>query len=239
MKKIIIYDFDGTLTPYSLPKFEILVKCGYKDGTYDPLFIEKFKSKVKGKNIDLYKAIFDTYLEVISSSGLTLTDDNFSLGSDNVEYNKGVEDFLHMLIENNITNYLLSSGVKVFLEHVSISKYFKDIYATTFTYNKNNTATGVDFLMSDKNKVSSIKEILTKNGITNEDCSSIIYIGDGLTDYYAMKYIKEHNGTSIFVYKDPNNKDLLSMQKENIVDLFTISDFSQDSELYNYIKEII
>lgn len=239
MKKIIIYDFDGTLTPYSLPKFEILVKCGYKDGTYDPLFIEKFKSKVKDQNIDLYKAIFDTYLEVISSSGLTLTDDNFSLGSDNVEYNKGVEDFLHMLIENNITNYLLSSGVKVFLEHVSISKYFKDIYATTFTYNKNNTATGVDFLMSDKNKVPSIKEILTKNGITNEDCSSIIYIGDGLTDYYAMKYIKEHNGTSIFVYKDPNNKDLLSMQKENIVDLFTISDFSQDSELYNYIKEII
>jgi len=28
MKKIIIYDFDGTLTPYPLPKFEILEKSG-------------------------------------------------------------------------------------------------------------------------------------------------------------------------------------------------------------------
>ena len=28
MKKIIIYDFDGTLTPYPMPKLEILEKCG-------------------------------------------------------------------------------------------------------------------------------------------------------------------------------------------------------------------
>lgn len=30
---IIIYDFDGTLTPYSLPQYEILKKCGYNDET--------------------------------------------------------------------------------------------------------------------------------------------------------------------------------------------------------------
>ena len=29
-KKIIIYDFDGTLTPYALPKFEILEKMWIK-----------------------------------------------------------------------------------------------------------------------------------------------------------------------------------------------------------------
>ena len=28
---IIIYDFDGTLTPNSLPQYEILKKCGYDD----------------------------------------------------------------------------------------------------------------------------------------------------------------------------------------------------------------
>lgn len=28
---IIIYDFDGTLTPYSLPQYEIIKKCGYDD----------------------------------------------------------------------------------------------------------------------------------------------------------------------------------------------------------------
>ena len=28
---IIIYDFDGTLTPYSLPQYEILIENGYSD----------------------------------------------------------------------------------------------------------------------------------------------------------------------------------------------------------------
>lgn len=62
-----------------------------------------------------------------------------------------------MFSENNISNYLLSSGVKVFLEKVSISSYFKEIYATIFTYDQNSEANGFKFLMSDKNKVVAIK----------------------------------------------------------------------------------
>jgi len=111
-----------------------------------------------------------------------------------------------MLYQNNISNYLLSSGVKVFLEKVSISSYFK--------------------------------EILKKNGIDNEDCSNIIYIGDGFTDYYAMKYIKEHGGTSIFVYKNLDSKDMQSIKEKDVIDFYTKADFSQNSELYNYVKKI-
>lgn len=238
MKKIIIYDFDGTLTPYSLPKFDILEKCGIIDGARNPKFLELSQKKSKELNIDLYKAIYDTYFEIIKESNLKLNNENFSLGCDSVEYNKGVIEFLNLLKQNKITNYLLSSGIKVFLEKTSISSYFKEIYATSFTYNQDGEANGFEFLMSDKNKVTAIKEILQKNRINNEDCSNIIYIGDGLTDYYAMKYIKEHSGTSIFVYKDLANKDMDIIKKENIVDIFTKADFSKNSELYNYIKNI-
>lgn len=238
MKKIIIYDFDGTLTPYSLPKFEILEKSGMIDGAYNPRFLELSQKKAKDQNIDLYKAIYYIYFETIKNAGFKLTDENFYLGYDSVEYNNGVIEFLNMVCQNDISNYLLSSGLKVFLEKVSISSYFKEIYATIFTYDQNDEANGFEFLMSDKNKVIAIKEILKKNEIDNEDCSSIIYIGDGFTDYYAMKYIKEHGGTSIFVYKDLNSKDMLSIKKENIVDFFTKADFSQNSKLCNYIKKL-
>ena len=54
MKNVIIYDFDGTLTPYSLPKFEILEKSGMKGGAHNPKFLELSKQKSKDKNIDLY-----------------------------------------------------------------------------------------------------------------------------------------------------------------------------------------
>lgn len=238
MKKIIIYDFDGTLTPYSLPKFEILEKSGIKNGVHNPIFLELSREKAVDKNVDLYTAMYDVYFEIIKNAGLKLIDKNFCLGCDNVNYNKGVIDFLNMLYKNGVSNYLLSSGVKIFLEKVSISSYFKEIYATTFTYNQNNEANGLEFLMNDKNKVIAIKEILQKNIIDNEDCSNIIYIGDGFTDYYAMKYIKEHGGTSIFVYNDLNSKDMLSIKEKDVVDFYAKADFSQNSELYNYVKKL-
>lgn len=235
MKKVIIYDFDGTLTPYSLPKFEILKKSNMTDGTQ---FLKLAQKRAEAENIDLYKAMYDTYFAIIKNAGFKLTDENFSLGYDNVEYNSGVIEFLNMLHQNNVSNYLLSSGLKVFLEKVSISSYFKEIYATTFTYNQDYEATGVEFLMSDENKVVAIKEILKKNNIDNEDCSSIIYIGDGPTDYYAMKYVKEHGGTSILVYQVLDSKDMQSIKEKNVVDFYTKADFSQNSELQDYVKRL-
>ena len=39
LKKInIVYDFDGTLTQVKLPKYLILEKCGYKNGTLNEKF---------------------------------------------------------------------------------------------------------------------------------------------------------------------------------------------------------
>lgn len=53
-----------------------------------------------------------------------------------------------------------------------------------------------------------------------------------------MKYIKEHGGTSIFVYQDLNSKDMKSIKEKNVVDFYTKADFSQNSELNNYVREL-
>lgn len=239
MNKIIIYDFDGTLTPYSMPKFEILEKSGLKDGANNPKFLELSKKKSIDKKIDLYEALYEVMFEIITDSGYELNDNNFSIGSDLVEYNNGVFEFLQMLSENNIDNYLLSSGMKTYLKNVSVSKYFKDIYATTFKYNELGEIDDIDFLMSDKNKVVAIKDILRKNGISEDDCSDVIYIGDGLTDFYAMEYVKKMGGETIFVYHDSNSKDITNIREKNVVSNFFIADFSSDSELTNHIKKYL
>lgn len=240
MKYTIIYDFDGTLTPHPIQKFEILEKCGIKDGAHNPEFWNRTFKNQKENNIDVYTAMYNVFLEIIKEKGLSLTDDNFSYGSNSIIYNNGVESFLDMLSHNNISNYLVSSGLKVFLEKVSISKYFKDIYATTFNYDKNNEAESINFLMSDKNKVPVIKDIMKKIGNSENDCSNIIYIGDGLTDYFAMEYVKNNGGTTIFVCNDLNDKEFLVNKDKmyDVVNLFTTSDYSNNSELCNYIKKI-
>ena len=53
-----------------------------------------------------------------------------------------------------------------------------------------------------------------------------------------MKYIKEHGGTSIFVYQDLNSKDMKSIKEKNVVDFYAKADFSQNSELNNYVREL-
>lgn len=233
--KIIIYDFDGTLTPYPIPILEILEKSGFKNGNNNPEFLKLVKEK---NNEDVYRSIYETCFEVVKKSGIRLSKENLSLGYDKVIYNKGVKEFLQMLNNNNIKNYLLSSGMKVFLEKVVISKYFYKIFATTFHYNKTGEATDIDYLMNDKNKVEAIKEILKENNYQENDCSNLIYIGDGLTDLYAMEYIKQNGGLTIFVYQN-EEKEVSQIKEKNIVSLFTLADYSVDSELFNYIKRIL
>ena len=237
-KKIIIYDFDGTLTPYALPKFEILEKCGLKDGAYNPKFLEQVNEMSEKEGIDLYTSIYKVYFSIIKESGFKLIDENFCLGASSVNYNLGVQPFLQKLNSNGVKNYVLSSGIKVFLSKTKIAPLFTNIYATTFTYNQYKEASGIKFLMSDKNKVQVIKEICKINGISETDRSNIIYIGDGFTDYYAMKYVKNNGGITVFVYQDYNNKDALAMKEKGVVSFSTLADFSINSELNSFISKL-
>ena len=236
-KKIIIYDFDGTLTPYPVPRFEILEKCGIKGEGINEFYVQ-VKNKAPTKNIDLYQALYETYFETIKSNGFKLVDSNLSLGCNNVTYNKGVHEFLSSLQENGIKNYLLSSGLKVFLDKVEVADFFAKIYATTFNYNEHQEVNGIKYLMSDKNKVDVIKEIISENNYDKDDCSDIIYIGDGLTDIFAMEYVKKNNGVTIFVYYDENSKELKMIQEKDVVTFYAPADFSTTSSLNSYVKKL-
>ena len=234
----VIYDFDGTLTPYSMPKFKIIEESGMENGLMNPKFKEMSLEKQKETGLELYAAMYEVYFDIIKNAGFPLVDSNFALGYDETEYNKGVQYFLKTLFDNNVENYILSSGVKVFFNNIDIRKYFKDVYGTTFNYNDKNEAISVDFLMSDKNKVEAIKDIQKKNGKNIEDCSDVIYIGDGLTDYYAMEYVKSHGGKTIFVYLDESNETITKMKENNIVDYFVYADFSKGKDLDLIIRKL-
>lgn len=235
MQKIFIYDFDGTLTPRPITRFLILEKCGLNDGVKDPRWREMVSAK-KAVGMNLYEAVYSCFLDFVSSCGYELNDDNLSLGADIIEYNKGVVDFLEKTYNLGVNSYIISSSIKVLLERTKVAKYFKDIYATTFKYD-GNVIMGTDYLMSDVKKVEIVKEIMKDNGL--DDCSDIVYVGDGLTDLYVMEFVKDNGGTSIFVYLDEANKELAVAREKNCVNLFTVADYSKGSELYNYMISLL
>ena len=230
-KKIFIYDFDGTLTPYPITKVGVLEECGFEGGMMSPKFMEMVRERRLAKNIDVYTSCYEVLLDILKKNNIPRTKDNFRMGASDIEYNPGVVDFFEKNKDLNILNYIVSSGSKDFLEGIVIRKYFKDLYATTLKYDENNEAFETDFLMSDKRKVEVIKNILINNNILDDDCSSVVYIGDGLTDLYAMEYVRNHGGETIFVYLDDSDDSLRAAKEVDVVSYYAKADYSDGSEL--------
>lgn len=220
-----IYDFDGTITKSKVPKYGVIDRCGDSS-----LFSsEDIIKAAMEKGDNLYEVFYDMYFNLIRKANLKINDENLSLGADAALYNDGIEEFFENLGRFH-RNYIVSSGVKVFLERTKISKYFKEIYATTFTY-ANGEVAGFDDMMTNEKKVESIRKIMEKEG--ENDCHNVIYLGDGLTDYHAMEYVKKHGGETILISCDEN---LIGSMKEVASYCFK-GDYSKESDLYKHIEK--
>lgn len=223
MNKILIYDFDGTLTPYEVPRYEILKKCNCNQQR----LMEEISISMK-KGLDKYEALYDAYFRILKENNYQLIDDNFILGSDEATYNKGVESFVR---EISPKNYLISSGIKVYLDNLTITPYFSNIYGTTFKY-ENGIVVGIEKIINGIEKINCIKEIEEQN-----PNSLIIYLGDGLTDKEAFQYVKSIGGKSLFIIN--NNINVYNkFKEENIIDLGFSNDFTSKGKIYTYIKNL-
>lgn len=235
MVKAIIYDFDGTLTPDQLPKYEILDKAGLEGGLYNPKFMEMAGARVKSENIELFEAMILVIIDTVRNAGLDVTEENIALGAETRPFNPGVEEFLRSLQEKGVDNYILSSGAKEYIDHTKIAPYFKAVHASTLKYDDAGEAVGADLVMTVPQKAKALEEIAEEVNGSRNDCSDMIYVGDGPTDLHAMKFIKEHGGKNILVYLDENSEDVAKMRDAGVVDYFAPADFRPDSELWELV----
>jgi len=222
-----IYDFDGTITKSKVPKYGVLEKC-MDTSLFSSKDIIK-EAKKKGGN--LYETFYSMYFALIKKAGLKINNENLSLGASEITYNDGIEEYFENIGKLH-KNYIVSSGVKVFLKNTKVAKYFKDIYATTFTY-KNGEVNGFDYMMTNEKKVDAIRKIMEKEG--EKDCQNIIYSGDGLTDYQAMEYVKNNGGETILITDKNDEKLINSMEK--VVSFNFKNDYSKERDLYKHIEK--
>lgn len=234
-KKIVIYDFDGTLTPNPVTKFEILEKCGYNGGVNNLELVENFQNRYKKETDNFYEAIYKTFIEMVNKTSYKMIDSNICLGADRMEFNPGVMEFFESVKNDDVFNYILSSGLKSIIQKTKVAKFFDEIYGTTFMYDKDGVAYDIDCLIDDQAKAFYIEKIVKDNKKNN--CSDVMYIGDGLTDYYAMEYVKNNGGTTIFVYYDEDSYDLLKARESGVVSYFFKADYSSNGELSEFIRK--
>ena len=229
---IIIYDFDGTLTPYSFPQYEILKKCGYDDDR----LIQKIKEEIQeGNATEIYDAYYKCYIDILSENGIAISRDTACLGANQVEFNPGVVDYFKRFQSQatGMKHYIVTAGIKDYVEETPISEFINSVYGVTFKQ-KNGEWGDIEFLLTDKEKVNVIKKVQNENEGTNE----IIYFGDGLTDNFAFEYVHSIGGKNVFI--KTNKQSEITYQKLNVngmIDECFDADFGIHSDINKYIQK--
>lgn len=229
---IIIYDFDGTLTPYSLPQYELLEKCGYDE--------EKLMNRIKkelNNNKELYSVYYKCYMEILAENKIPMTKENICLGAKNVQFNNGVLEYFKSFQTSNtdIKHFIVTSGIQAYVDETHIRKFVDGVYGVTFN-EENGIYKNIDKLVTDEKKVDAIKDIQLHNEGTNK----IIYFGDGLKDELAFQYVHKIGGKNVFIAS--NNKSIENYNKLNIngiIDKCFEADFGKDTKLSEYIQKEI
>lgn len=226
---VIIYDFDGTLTPYSLPQYEIIKKCGYNE--------EKLMNRIAEKLTNsegLYEAYYKCYIEILLENNILLTKENVCLGADKVEFNNGVIEYFKNFQsrKTGVQHYIVTSGIKDYVDKTVIRKFVDGVYGVTFN-EENGIYKDIDILLTDKKKVDVIKQVQKDNNETN----NIIYFGDGLTDSFAFEYVHSIGGKNVFIAtKNESMETYKKLNVKGIIDKCFEPDFSMDSKLSKYIQ---
>lgn len=239
MLKAVVYDFDGTLTPNPMPIFKVLEMSGLgEDAVNSQQFLELTKEIAQQENVNKYEAMIRAILKIVKDAGFALTDDNICIGANERTYNPGVKELLVRLKQQDIKNYLLSSGSKAYLEHLKIAPYFEEIHASTLSYDETGTVNGIKHVMTDSDKPATLREIAKSVNGTSDDFSGIVYIGDGPTDVIVMDYIKKHGGIAILIQHDNTDPNWPQVDTSG-VDLATDPDFTRNSKLATYLEDLI
>jgi len=242
-KHINIFDFDGTITTETWPKFWVWAKKYGYDGTKrnDKLeaALAEYRKTHEGDNLETFFGFFNDLLEDNNASLSIL---EFMEGEKYIKYNRGFEEFINT---SKTKNYIVSGGLVDFLSRLKISINFDGIYGSLMKYNSDGLISGIGKIMTDDAKIDAIKDILKKNGRKVDDCKNVCYIGDGYSDAVAMRYVHEHGGTAIFVYHPKTNDELQAhndsifekLNEEGIVDYYCVADYTNGSELFNLLEK--
>jgi phosphoserine phosphatase len=222
---IFVYDFDGTLTPYSSPQYKILKDCGYDDIKMDEL-VRFFTSK----GFDLHEAFLEAVYDIFKRFDVPLRIETFCEGAQDIEFNKGILEFFNKFKRDNIRHYVVSSGFRDVISKSKVSEFLDDIYGINVLSDENKFEI-INF-MKEQDKVKAIDEIVR---INNCQLSDVVYFGDGLTDRCAFSHVHNNGGISVLV--KAQNSDLFNdLAKESFIDFAFLPDYSQGSDIDRFVE---
>jgi phosphoserine phosphatase len=259
----VIYDFDGTLTPYSMQDYTVLAELGINRVSDFWKRVNK-ESRLNGEEKDIAWMRRIKELAEQQPHKVKLTASFFSKKAAGIKYFQGVDGFFSKVNayvrrkskgRMQVRHYIISSGLKEILEGISIRKHFHNVFASEYHYDESGLPDFPKVVVTDTAKTQYIfrinkgKEKLWEsiNSHMDDDqrpipFKNIVYIGDGLTDVPAMNVTKKNDGYSVAVYAPGNQKgkrtcwELLEAERVNFI---APADYRAGKKLSSVIELIL
>lgn len=251
----LIYDFDKTLCTKNMQEYTFLPNLGI---TTEDFWKEVDKLAIEN-DMDKILACLYMMLKKSEENGKSIRKEDFYACGKSIEFFKGVENWFERInkygeqLNVKIEHYIISSGQKEIIEKTSISKYFKEIFASEFLYENDvaiwpalavNYTTKTQFLARINKGVLDISDDITLNNrMLAEDrrisTKNMIYIGDGITDIPSMRMTHENGGYSIAVYQKGKDAIAKKLLEDGRVDFAVLADYQEGRSLDRLMKTII
>ncbi len=257
----ICYDFDGTLAPGNMQEYSYFPEIITKPKN----FWKETQKRAEKENADQILCYMSLMLEKAkrSENNARVTKKAFKEYGENIVFFKGVKQWFKRINQYartrgaKVEHYIISSGVKEMIKGTRISKEFKEVYASSFTYDKYgiaqwpglavNYTTKTQFLFRINKGTLEAWDNTKINKFTRMEDRPVpfermIYIGDGETDVPCMRLVKNEGGYSIAVYKPRAKgakKSSVQLRNDGRIDFFAIADYRQDKPLDRQVRRRI
>lgn len=258
----IIYDFDGTLTPYSMQEYTVFKDLGIDKSSK---FWSEVERESKENEEDIHLLWMRKIKELATARNYPITPKLLASKAKQIKYFPGVKDFFKRINgyvrktsggKMEVRHYIVSSGLKEILEGISIKSEFYNIFGSEYHYNaKTGQPDFPKVIITDTIKTQYIFRINKGKEKISESINShmpenerpvpfknIIYIGDGLSDVPAMNVTKKNGGYAVAVYR-PNDikgkKTCIELLNANRVNFVSPADYRKAKRLTKTVELII
>ena len=258
MKTIValLYDFDKTLCTQDMQNYTFIPSLGMEPGS----FWQEANIFGQREEMDGILAYMYMMLEKSRALNVSLTRDFLRRCGRNIDFFPGVTDWFERVNAHGRTlgvqveHYVISSGLREIIEGSAIAGVFKEIYASEFYYDQDgapvwprlavNFTAKTQFVYRINKGVLDVSDDRTLNDSMPDDSkrvpfTSMIYIGDGLSDVPCMKMMRAYGGQAIAVYQAVNRRGVEQLLRQGRVDFIYPADYREGTALENTVKQII
>ncbi len=252
----ILYDFDKTLCTQDMQNYGFIPSLGLAPADFWRL-ANSFGWREK---MDGILAYMYTMIQESRKRGVPFTRERLRHQGRSITFFPGVTDWFERLNRfgerqgAQVEHYVISSGLREIIEGSAIAKEFKEIYASEFYYDESgapvwpklavNFTAKTQFVYRINKGVLDVSDDQSLNASMPDDSkrvpfTSMIYMGDGLSDVPCMKMMRAYGGQAIAVYQAVNKKGVEQLLRDGRVDYIFPADYREGTDLELTMQNII